>query len=277
MYKPKQRTKLRLFLGKVFYFLKKYFYWYLSGTKFAKTISHQQLPYEIFQHKSLLRRELRNVKTWMQENKINNLKLAIEKLDGLTLNPEEIFSYWLLIGAPVKRKGYLPGMILYNGKVFAGTGGGLCQLSNLIYWMTLHTPLIIQERYRHSYDVFPDTNRKQPFGTGATCAYPNIDLQVKNNTKAIFQLKLSLTKTHLVGRWFSNKPLKVKYVIEEKDHHLKHELWGGYTRNNKIFRKTLDVKSRKEIVEEFITENHAIMMYSPLLAKPQAFSIEKEK
>ena len=46
------------------------------------------------------------------------------------------------------------------------TGGGLCQLSNLIYWMTLHTPLTITERYRHSYDVFPDSNRTQPFGSG---------------------------------------------------------------------------------------------------------------
>ena len=37
--------------------------------------------------------------------------------------------------------------------------------------MTLHTPLQVTERYRHSYDVFPDADRKLPFGSGATCAY----------------------------------------------------------------------------------------------------------
>jgi vancomycin resistance protein VanW len=277
MYKPKHRTKLRLFLGKIFYFLKKYFYWYLSGTKFAKTISSKQLRYKISQHKSLLMRKLKNVEMWMQKNKINNLELAIKKLDGIIINPGETFSYWLLIGAPTKGKGYLPGMVLYNGHVFEGVGGGLCQLSNLIYWITLYTPLTAIERHRHSYDVFPDANRKQPFGTGATCSYPSIDLQIKNNTNATFQLKLTITKDCLVGTWFSNEPIKNKYIIEERNHCIKHEWWGGYTRNNKIFRKIIEPQTSKEISEELITENHAIMMYSPMLAKPQSFSIEKEK
>ena len=68
-------------------------------------------------------------------------------------------SYWYLIGKPTAGKGYLPGMILRNGGYLAATGGGLCQLSNLIYWMTLHTPLTVVERHRHGYDVFP---RREP-------------------------------------------------------------------------------------------------------------------
>ena len=57
-------------------------------------------------------------------------------------------------------------MVLFCEKYKMSLGGGLCQLSNLIYWMTLHTPLTITERYRHSYDVFPDSNRTQSFGSG---------------------------------------------------------------------------------------------------------------
>lgn len=64
-------------------------------------------------------------------------------------------------------------MILYCGRVGTGVGGGLCQLSNLIYWMTIHTPLTIVERYKHSYDVFPDSNRTQPFSSVATCVNNN--------------------------------------------------------------------------------------------------------
>ena len=45
-------------------------------------------------------------------------------------------------------------MVLHYGSFQTGIGGGLCQLSNLIYWMTLHTPLTVTERYRHSFDVF---------------------------------------------------------------------------------------------------------------------------
>ena len=57
-------------------------------------------------------------------------------------------------------------MVLFLGQIGGDIGGGLCQLSNLIFWMTLHTPLTVTERYRHSHDVFPDANRTQPFGSG---------------------------------------------------------------------------------------------------------------
>lgn len=202
---------------------------------------------------------------WMQENKITNLKLALQKLDGLIIEPGQVFSYWRQIGNPSRRKGYVQGMLLRDGKVLAGTGGGLCQLSNLIYWMTLHTPLTVIERWRHSYDVFPDSRRTQPFGSGATCSYPNIDLQIKNNTQQTFQLHLTLNSTHLIGEWRSNKPIPYHYEIVEKDSEIKMEWWGGYTRNNKLYRKSFDSLRGVLKNEEFMTENHAIMMYEPLL------------
>ena len=99
---------------------------------------------------------------WLQENKIINLKLAAPRIHGILIRPGEVFSYWKLIGNPSRRKGYVDGMILRNGTFAAGTGGGLCQLSNLIFWMTLHTPLTVIERHRHGYDVFPDAIAPSP-------------------------------------------------------------------------------------------------------------------
>ena len=55
-------------------------------------------------------------------------------------------------------------------------------MTNLIYWMTIHTELTIVERWRHGFDVFPDAGRTQPFASGATCAYNYIDLQIRNDT-----------------------------------------------------------------------------------------------
>nr|WP_241774663.1 MULTISPECIES: VanW family protein [Lysinibacillus] len=34
------------------------------------------------------------------------------------------------------------------GEVKTGIGGGICQLANLLYWMALHTPLIVTERHQ---------------------------------------------------------------------------------------------------------------------------------
>ena len=108
--------------------------------------------------------------------------LAAARLDGLTLKPGETLSFWRAVGRPTRRRGYVEGMILRNGRVASGVGGGLCQMTNLLYWMTLHTPLTVTERWRHGYDVFPDSNRTQPFGSGATCAYPHRDLMIRNDT-----------------------------------------------------------------------------------------------
>lgn len=137
----------------------------------------------------------------LQENKVINLTLACKKLNGIILKPGETFSFWRLVGKPTKMKGFLKGMVLKNGSFSAGVGGGLCQLSNLIYWMTLHTPLTVTERWRHSHDVFPDANRTQPFGSGATIVYNYIDLQIKNSTPYEYQLNLRVGEKYLEGEW----------------------------------------------------------------------------
>ncbi len=159
-------------------------------------------------------------------------------------------------------------MVLFYGNVKNGTGGGLCQLSNLIYWMTLHTPLTVTERHRHSYDVFPDSNRTQPFGSGATCAYNYLDLQIKNETTNTYQLVVYLTNTHLVGEWRSDTPAIRKYEVYEKEHSITHEYWGSYVRHNKIHRKVFNMNN-EQIDDEYITENHATMMYEPFLEQPK--------
>lgn len=201
----------------------------------------------------------------LQHNKKQNLLLAINNLSGITIRPGETFSFWKLVGKPTKRKGYLMGMVLDKGRFKAETGGGLCQLTNLIYWISLHTPLIVTERYRHGYDVFPDANRTQPFGSGATCYYNYLDLQVKNETAGTFQFMFEIKNDFLVGRCYSSIPVSVAYEIIEKDHRICHESIGVYTRHNKLFRLIKDRLSGQVLDTEFVTENHAIMMYHPLL------------
>lgn len=131
--------------------------------------------------------------------------------------------------------------------------------------MTLHTSLTVTERYRHSHDVFPDSNRTQPFGTEATCAYNFLDLQIYNNTEQEYQLVVYLTDEHLVGEWRSTVPSINKYEVYEKEHSITTGLFGGYIRNNIIYRKIYD--NIGLIKDEYITENHAYMMYNPYLSE----------
>ena len=47
------------------------------------------------------------------------------------------------------------------------------------------------------------------------------------------------------------------------------EWWGGYTRHNELWRRKRDAVTAEGLGEEFITANHAIMMYEPLLPRPE--------
>jgi vancomycin resistance protein VanW len=263
--KPIQRSKLRLLLGKEYFTFKRYVGWYFGRRTFAKNISKELKPNLIFAHSTPTLRKLKDVDMQLQHNKVTNLKLATKNINGIIIKPGETFSYWKLIGKPTYKKGYLDGVVLCaNGSFTSGVGGGLCQLSNLIYWMTLHTPLTVVERYRHSHDVFPDVERTQPFGTGATCAYNYLDLQIYNGTKGDFQLLVEVKGDKLVGQWRGSEPCRYKYEVYESEHSITPGFFGGYMRNNIIFRRVYNLYDEL-IDDEFVTENHAYMTYSPFL------------
>jgi len=262
--RPKKRSNLRIQAGKWFYTMKRYVEWGTDGKKYSKKRKADLLPHSIFKHETVLLRQLKDVDMTLQFNKITNLKNAVPRLNKIIIQPGETFSYWRLLGKTTYKKGYVDGMVLHYGKFNKGAGGGLCQLSNLIYWITLHSPLTVTERHRHSFDVFPDSNRSQPFGSGATCAYNYLDLQIKNETNQAYQLHLYLTDTHLVGEWMAAEPALYSYEVYEKQHAITPAYWGGYLRHNEIYRRIYN-RQNKLVGDEYITENHAIMMYEPLL------------
>src|SRR5574342_609376 len=202
---------------------------------FAKTYSKESYRFTCKKHQSLLRRKLGNSDPQLQENKINNLKLAASKIDGIIIRPGEIFSFWALVGKTTKRKGYIEGMQLSRGEVKTGVGGGICQLANLLYWMALHTPLEIVERHHHSFDPFPDEGRVLPFGSGASVFYNYIDLRFKNSTDQPFQIRVWLTSKHLKGTIYSNEEWDFSYHIKEKNHKFS-KLNGQTFREKEIWR-----------------------------------------
>lgn len=175
----------------------------------------------------------------------------------VTLQPGETFSFWKMIGRPTRRKGYLEGVILHKGSFGSGIGGGLCHLSGFIYWMAIHTPLTVTERHRHGYDTTPD----KLFGSDATCFYNYKDLMITNNTEQPSQLHIEIGKDQLRGAWKSGAPPACRYEVYEKQSAVQHEDWGGCTRHNHLHRKIYGLGGNI-IGDEFIAENHAIMMYS---------------
>lgn len=275
MKKPISRSNLRLKCGMLYYGTVRKLLWISMAHKFARVRAEEPLKHLCFSHKTPLRRQLKNVDMWLQENKIINLKLATPRIHGILIRPGEVFSYWRLIGKPSRVKGYAKGMVLRNGTFYAGTGGGLCQLSNMIFWMAAHSPLTIMERHRHGYDVFPDSNRTQPFGSGATCYYPHGDLMLGNDTQNTFQILVTVGEDYLEGELRVSAPIAEQYCVKEKNHRVESEYWGGYSRHNELYQEIYSPEG--ELLEtKLLVENHAVMMYSPFLNAPPTSYSNKE-
>lgn len=230
----------------------------LANNKLAKHKQEKLLAYVMARHQSVLLRRLGKVDQRLQKQKITNLKIAVRKLDKLVIKHGETFSFWYLVGLPTKRKGYVGGLLLSNGRTMEGIGGGLCQLSNLLYWLFLHSPVKVVERHHHSYDVFPDSGRVLPFGSGATVFYNYVDLRIKNISDASLQLNLWLTDELLKGQILSDKKNEFKYSVVEKDHcFIGHQ--DRYFRYNKIYRNVLN--GGVLVAEEEIMENFSPVLY----------------
>jgi len=180
---------------------------------------------------------------------------------GLSVEPEDRFAY---LGKPTARRGFLDGLVLDHGHLTEGVGGGLCQLTNLLYWMTLHTSLTVVERWRHTYDVFPDAGRTQPFGTGATCAYPSLDLQIENRTPVGHRLAIAVTGSDLVGAWRADQPPRAGYEVYETHHQMTNEAPGVFIRHN-VIRRRVRTTQGELVDDELVAVNHALMMYPPFL------------
>ncbi|MBN2794667.1 MAG: VanW family protein [Clostridia bacterium] len=270
MKKPIKRSQLRLKMGKAFYTSMRSLETFLHRKQLKNYQDPQLLQHVIFEHKTPLRRVLKDVDQILNDHKITNLNCALQTLNRRVIPSDRTFSYWKSIGKPTLKRGFAEGMVLDHGQLKRGVGGGLCQLSNMIYWMTLHTPLTVVERHRHSYDVFPDHNRTQPFASGATCVYNYRDLRIKNDTHEKYQFYFELDEDYLYGKILSDQPKYFHYEIYEKCHEIKPTYFGGYQRENVIHRKVFNMVNEL-IVDEMVCENKAFMMYSPLINPPNIF------
>ena len=197
----------------------------------------------------------------LQDNKAVNLSISAPRVSGVLIRPGETFSFWKLVGSVTKKKGYKTGLILKKGKSSSGIGGGLCQFTNLIHWLVLHSPLEIVEHHHHDgYDLFPDFGRQIPFGTGTSIFYNYLDYRFKNNTKHTFQLIVYVTETHLCGELRCDSELDISYHVKCEDERFI-EREDGIYRTGKVWRECIDKATGKCIERKLIKENNAKVMY----------------
>lgn len=207
--------------------------------KYSKKLKSKQLPYEVYGAESLLLNKNSGFDMKYQFNKVHNLQLAAKTITNIVIYPGETFSFWQLVRYADRHEPYKDGLILINGKIIGTYGGGLCQLSNMLFWMFLHTPLTLVERHGHAIEAFPSTTEALPQGTDATISEGWLDLKVKNNTNQQYQIKITFDKSFMYGSILTNNVATYSYEV--------------FNHNNIYFRKGDKVFQKVSIYQK-ITE-----------------------
>ncbi|MCB1318975.1 MAG: VanW family protein [Leptospiraceae bacterium] len=112
--------------------------------------------------------------------KLRNLRIAVENINTVPLAPGAIFSFWYIVGRPLARRGFQKSRMLVRGQLEHAIGGGLCQLSGLLYHLGLIGGLDILERHAHTRDIYTEAERFTPLGADAAVVYGVKDLRMQN-------------------------------------------------------------------------------------------------
>ena len=146
------------------------------------------------------------------EAKIHNITLALKQVNDLLIPPGAIFSFWRVVGRPTAARGFMPGRSLLAGRLRPDYGGGLCQLSGLIYYASLLAGLEVLERHPHSRDIYDDQTRYAPLGADATVAYGFKDLRVLNNLSFPVCFRVSVSQAKVICWVCAPEPIEESQI-----------------------------------------------------------------
>ncbi len=236
-----------------------------DGHTYAHTLQAERLPQTLFAAGSGLYNPHTGFDMVYQHNKVFNLKLAVKTMNGLLINPGESFSFWQTVRGADRYTAYKQGLVVKNGVLSTAYGGGLCQMSNFLFWLFLHSPLTIIERHTHMVKDFPTQRSVEPEGVDATVSEGWLDLKVKNNTSYTFQLDFSFTKDELRGRLLSDTPLPFTYGIEGRG--LRYYRENGEIRQQIcVYRQEYEKQTGALYKDELLYTNDCVVGY-PLPAE----------
>ena len=111
-------------------------------------------------------------------NRLNNIVLASEAINGIVLESGEEFSFNRIVGRRTYARGYRSAPAFSGGLTVQAIGGGICQVSSTIYSSIKDTDILVTERYPHGRPV-----AYIPRGRDATVSWGTLDFKFANNTE----------------------------------------------------------------------------------------------
>jgi vancomycin resistance protein YoaR len=134
-------------------------------------------------------------------DRINNLQLAIELLDGARIAPGATWSFNEFVGPRTEERGFRVAPVIMDGKYEEGVGGGVSQVATTVFNAAWEAGIKIGERHAHALYI-----SRYPDGRDATVNYPDVDLKLVNDTPRWIVIKGSYDESGILVRLLGAGP-----------------------------------------------------------------------
>jgi vancomycin resistance protein YoaR len=147
-----------------------------------------------------VRRKLVSYTTQMGEsssNRIHNVHLMADFIDGTVIKPGEVFSFNEVVGERTAERGFLEGQMIIGSLVLPSIGGGVCQTATTLFNDAFELGLPILERTNHNLYL-----SHYPMGRDATVSWGGPDFRFRNDLKHGLLIKASYTDSTLTFTFY---------------------------------------------------------------------------
>ena len=134
-------------------------------------------------------------------NRIHNVQLMANYIDGTIVRPGESFSFNDSVGPRTAERGFREGQMIIGSLLLPSIGGGVCQTATTLFNNAFELGLPIVERHNHSFYI-----SHYPMGRDATVSWGGPDFAFRNDLKTGILIKTSYTSSTLTFSFYGTDP-----------------------------------------------------------------------
>jgi vancomycin resistance protein YoaR len=134
-------------------------------------------------------------------NRIHNVQLMADYIDGTIVRPGETFSFNESVGPRTAERGFREGQMIIGSLLLPSIGGGVCQTATTLFNNAFELGLPIVERHNHSFYI-----SHYPMGRDATVSWGGPDFGFENDLESGILIKTSYTDSTLTFSFYGTDP-----------------------------------------------------------------------
>jgi vancomycin resistance protein YoaR len=138
------------------------------------------------------------------EGRVTNIHRFADLMDGVVIEPDEVFSLNGHVGERTAEKGFVAGGAIQQGEYVDELGGGVSQFATTFFNAAFFGGYEIVEHKPHSYYI-----SRYPMGRESTLNYPTVDVKVRNDSPHGILVDTSYTDTSITVTFWGKKWVEV--------------------------------------------------------------------